>query len=139
MVYFQSFITEFIFSISLFFFLTLIIIYIGRIILQKGQLDHEYKIKVLEFNQKKEWEDIITKKTNQKKDEDWVKEKDELKRKVDELWDKRNNITPLDMNRIALLHLVLCGSKEAITAENMEKEIAKIKEIYEMIKNQLNK
>lgn len=139
MVYFQSFITEFIFSISLFFFLTLIIIYIGRIILQKGQLDHEYKIKVLEFNQKKEWEDIITKKTNQKKDEDWVKEKDELKRKVDELWDKRNNITSLDMNRIALLHLVLCGSKEAITAENMEKEIAKIKETYEIIKNQLNK
>lgn len=116
-----------------------LLIYIGRIILQKGQLDHEYKIKVLEFNQKKEWEDIITKKTNQKKDEDWVKEKDELKRKVDELWDKRNNITPLDMNRIALLHLVLCGSKEAITAENMEKEIAKIKETYEMIKNQLNK
>ena len=139
MVYFQSFITEFIFIISLFFFLTLIIIYIGRIILQKGQLDHEYKIKVLEFNQKKEWEDIITKKTNQKKDEDWIKEKDELKKKVDELWDKRNNITPLDMNRIALLHLVLCGSKEGITAENMEKEIAKIKETYEIIKNQLNK
>lgn len=44
-----------------------LLIYIGRIILQKGQLDHEYKIKVLEFNQKKEWEDIITKKTNQKK------------------------------------------------------------------------
>ena len=43
------------------------------------------------------------------------------------------------MNRIALLHLVLCGSKEAITAENMEKEIAKIKETYEIIKNQLNK
>lgn len=139
MVYFQSFITEFIFIISLFFFLTLIIIYIGRIILQKGQLDHEYKIKVLEFNQKKEWEDIITKKTNQKEDEDWIKEKDELKKKVDELWDKRNNITPLDMNRIALLHLVLCGSKEGITAENMEKEIAKIKETYEIIKNQLNK
>lgn len=143
MEYFQSFITEFIFIISLFLFLTLTIIiswiYIGRIILQKRQLDHEYKIKVLEFNQKKEWEDIITKKTNQKEDEDWIKEKDELKKKVDELWDKRNNITPLDMNRIALLHLVLCGSKEAITAENMEKEIAKIKEIYEMIKNQLNK
>ncbi len=139
MVYFQSFITEFIFIISLLFFLTLIIIYIGRIILQKGQLDHEYKIKVLEFNQKKEWEDIITKKTNQKKDEDWIKEKDELKKKVDELWDKRNNITPLDMNRIALLHLVLCGSKEAITAENMEKEMEKIKRTYETIKNQLNK
>lgn len=139
MVYFQSFITEFIFIISLFFFLTLIIIYIGRIILQKGQLDHEYKIKVLEFNQKKEWEDIITKKTNQKKDEDWIKEKDELKKKVDELWDKRNNITSLDMNRIALLHLVLCGSKEGITAENLEKEMEKIKRTYETIKNQLNK
>lgn len=139
MEHFQSFTTEFIFIISLFLFLTLIIIYIGRIILQKRQLDHEYKIKVLEFNQKKEWEDIITKKTNQKKDEDWIKEKDELKKRVDNLWEKQNNISPVDMNRVALLHLVLCGSKEAITAENMEKEIAKIKGIYEMIKNQLNK
>lgn len=117
----------------------IIAIYDKKTTFMSKQLDHEYEIKVLEFNQKKEWEDIITKKTNQKKDEDWVKEKDELKRKVDELWDKRNNITPLDMNRIALLHLVLCGSKEAITAENMEKEIAKIKETYEIIKNQLNK
>lgn len=141
MEHFQSFTTEFIFIISLFLFLTLIIIiiYIGRIILQKRQLDHEYKIKVLEFNQKKEWEDIITKKTNQKKDEDWIKEKDELKKRVDNLWEKQNNISPVDMNRVALLHLVLCGSKEAITAENMEKEIAKIKGIYEIIKNQLNK
>lgn len=141
MEHFQSFINEFIFIISLFLFLTfiIIIIYIGRIILQKRQLDHEYKITVLEFNQKKEWEDIITKKTNQKKDEDWVKEKDELKKKVDELWDKRNNFTPLDMNRIALLHLVLCGSKEGITAENLEKEMEKIKRTYETIKNQLNK
>lgn len=31
------------------------------------QLDHEYKIKVLEFDQKKEWEDIITKKQIKKK------------------------------------------------------------------------
>lgn len=141
MEHFQSFINEFIFIISLFLFLTLIIIiiYIGRIILQKRQLDHEYKITVLEFNQKKEWEDIITKKTNQKKDEDWIKEKDELKKRVDNLWEKQNNISPVDMNRVALLHLVLCGSKEAITAENMEKEIAKIKGIYEIIKNQLNK
>lgn len=141
MEHFQSFINEFIFIISLFLFLTfiIIIIYIGRIILQKRQLDHEYKITVLEFNQKKEWEDIITKKTNQKKDEDWVKEKDELKKRVDNLWEKQNNISPVDMNRVALLHLVLCGSKEAITAENMEKEIAKIKGIYEIIKNQLNK
>lgn len=143
MGHFQSFITEFIFIISLFLFLTLTIItswiYIGRIILQKKQLDHEYKIKVLEFDQKKEWEDIITKKTNQKKEEDWIKEKDELKKRVDELWEKRNNITPLDMNRIALLHLVLCGSKEGITAENLEKEIEKTKQTYEIIKNQLNK
>lgn len=79
------------------------------------------------------------KKNKSKKEEDWIKEKDELKKRVDELWEKRNNITPLDMNRIALLHLVLCGSKEGITAENLEKEIEKTKQTYEIIKNQLNK
>ena len=46
------------------------------------------------------------KKTNQKKEEDWIKEKDELKKRVDELWEKRNNITPLDMNRIAVVKKV---------------------------------
>ena len=118
---------------------TIITIYDKKTTFMSKQLDHEYKIKVLEFDQKKEWEDIITKKTNQKKEEDWIKEKDELKKRVDELWEKRNNITPLDMNRIALLHLVLCGSKEGITAENLEKEIEKTKQTYEIIKNQLNK
>lgn len=118
---------------------TIITIYDKKTTFILKQLDHEYKIKILEFDQKKEWEDIITKKTNQKKDEDWIKEKDELKKRVDELWEKRNNITPLDMNRIALLHLVLCGSKEGITSENLEKEIEKTKQTYEIIKNQLNK
>ena len=118
---------------------TIITIYDKKTTFMSKQLDHEYKIKVLEFDQKKEWEDIITKKTNQKKEEDWKKEKDELKKRVDELWEKRNNITSLDMNRIALLHLVLCGSKEGITAKNIEKEIEKTKQTYEIIKNQLNK
>ena len=61
------------------------------------------------------------KKTNQKKEEDWIKEKDELKKRVDELWEKRNNITPLDMKQIALLHLVLCGSKEGIPQKTWKK------------------
>lgn len=46
---------------------TIIAIYDKKTTFMSKQLDHEYKIKVLEFNQKKEWEDIITKKTNQKK------------------------------------------------------------------------
>ena len=45
----------------------IIAIYDKKTTFMSKQLDHEYEIKVLEFNQKKEWEDIITKKTNQKK------------------------------------------------------------------------
>lgn len=33
--------------------------------------------------------------------------------------------TSLDMNRISLLHLILSGNKDGITAKNLEKKITK--------------
>lgn len=91
----------------------------------------------MEFTQKQEWEKLINAKLEKKEDENWIKEKNELKKRVDELWEKRNAIAPVDMNRIALLHLVLSGNKEGITAENLEKEIDKIKKSYKIIEQYL--
>lgn len=39
------------------------------------------------------------------------------------------------MNRIALLHLLLSGSKEAITPDVLENEVEKVKKSYEIIKD----
>lgn len=117
--------------------ITVTIIYWGKVHLQKVQFKHEIEIKKLEFAQKLEWEKLINTKLEKKEDENWIKEKNELKERVDELWEKRNAIAPVDMNRIALLHLVLSGNKESITAENLEKEIEKIKKSYKIIEQYL--
>ena len=104
----------------------------------KIKLQYEIDKKEKEFNQKIRWEEFIKKIIETKKDEESQKEKNELKKRVDALWEKRHEIAPLDMNRIALLHLILSGNKESITADNLEKEIDKVKKSYEIIKNYLN-
>lgn len=114
-----------------------VIAYWGKAYLQKAQLKHDIELKRMEFIQKIEWEKLLKAERIIKEDEDWKKEKDELKKHVDELWEKRNAITPLDMNRIALLHLILSGNKEGITAENLEKEIEKVKKSYKIIEQYL--
>lgn len=114
-----------------------IIIYLEKIYQLKIRLKHEIEKKKLEFIQKKEWEILISRRIEKQEDEEWIKEKNGIKERVDELWKTRNQTTPLDLNRIALLHLILSGQKESLTAENLEKEVEMVKKSYEIIKNYL--
>lgn len=115
-----------------------LIIYMCRIIIVIYTKRHEIAIKKLEFEQKKEWERFIMENiTKKKEDEETKKMITDYKEKIDKLYENRNKPTPLDMNRISLLHLILSGNTDGITAENLEKEMNKVKESYEIIKNYL--
>lgn len=114
------------------------IIYICRIAIVIYTQRHEIVIKKLEFEQKKEWESFIIENIKKKKeDEETKKTIENYKKKIDEIYESSKKPTPLDMNRISLLHLILSGNKDGITAENLEKEMNKVKESYEIIKNYL--
>lgn len=117
--------------------LVVLIVFIARIIVAVSAQCHERKMKELDFLQKKEWEEFVSKKVYDKRLENLSNELNEYKEKVKELVDNSEKIKPLDMNRISLLHLVLSGCKEGITAENLEKEMDKIKKTYEIIKNDI--
>lgn len=114
------------------------IIYICRIIIVIYTQRHETATKKLEFEQKKEWESFIMENiTKKKEDEETKKMIEDYKKKIDEVYKSYKKPTPLDMNRISLLHLILSGNKDGMTAENLEKEMNKVKESYEIIKNYL--
>lgn len=93
-------------------------------------LAHEEKMKKDEWERKVEWEKIISEKNEARK---LSKEREE---KVDKLWDEKDKIPQLDLNRVALLHLLLSGSnKEGVTPETLKKEVDKVKKTYEIIKD----
>lgn len=127
------------FSVLLFCTINVILIYAGKIIFSIIKQNHERKIKKLEFEQRKEWEIFIHKIECTKRDSEieidkLAKEISNLKNQISELPDYEN----LDMNRIALLHLLLSG-KDGISVDNMEKETDKIKKTYETLKNFMKK
>lgn len=92
-------------------------------------LSHEEKMKEKEWERKVKWENIIADKSEVRR---MVKDRE---KKVDKLWDDRDKTTQLDLNRVAFVHLLLSGSKEAITPETLEKEVEKVKKSYEIIKD----
>lgn len=96
----------------------------------QAQQIHEIAVMDKKFEQKLKIEELL----KQERDEEWIKEKDEIKKRLNELWSKRNDVTPLDMKRVTLLHLVLSGKNNDITAENLDEEAEKINKIYEMVK-----
>ena len=94
------------------------------------KLSHEEKMKKDEWERKVEWEKIISEKNEARK---LSKEREE---KVDKLWDDKDKTPQPDLNRVALLHLLLSGSnKEGVTPETLKKEVDKVKNTYEIIKD----
>lgn len=108
----------------------LVIIYRGKQKMIQTQQAHEIAVMDKKFEQKLKIEELL----KQERDEEWIKEKDEIKKRLNELWSKRNDVTPLDMKRVTMLHLVLSGKNNDITAENLDEEAEKINKIYEMVK-----
>ena len=108
----------------------LVIFYRGKQKMIQTQQAHEIAVMDKKFEQKQKIEELL----KQERDEEWIREKDEIKKRLDELWSKRNDVTPLDMKRVTLLHLVLSDKNNNITAENLDEEAKKINKIYEMVK-----
>lgn len=106
------------------------IIYKSKRKMLQAQQIHEIAVMDKKFEQKMQIEELL----KPKRDEEWIREKDEIKKRLDELWSKRNDVTPLDMKRVTLLHLILAGKNNNITAENLDEEAKKINKIYEMVK-----
>lgn len=106
------------------------IIYRSKRKMLQAQQIHEIAVMDKKFEQKMQIEELLKK----AQDNEWIRETDEIKKHLDELWSKRNNVTPLDMKRVTLLHLILAGKNNNITAENLDEEAKKINKIYEMVK-----
>lgn len=106
------------------------IIYRSKRKMLQAQQIHEIAVMDKKLEQKMQIEELL----KPKRDEEWIREKDEIKKRLDDLWSKRNDVTPLDMKRVTLLHLILSGKNNNITAENLDEEAKKINMIYEMVK-----
>lgn len=126
-------------SVSIVILTIFIVIYCISLKRRKTELMHEIEIKKLDFDQKREWEEIISKKVQDVNDENWAKEKNEIKSKIDSLCKNRDNMTRLDMNRIAVLYTILAGTGNGLSVESMEKEMEQIRKSYELIQKYLNK
>lgn len=95
--------------------------------------EHEKNLIELEFRNKKEWEDAINT-LYAKKESDEKLKKDVLK-EVDE---KINKLSQIDMDKVAMIHLLLSGNMEPITAENLDAEIKKVEKTYQLLKDKVS-
>ena len=109
----------------------LVIIYRGKQKIILAQQVHEIAVMDKKFEQKMKIEELL----KQKRDDEWIREKDDIKKRLEELCSKRNDVTPLDMKRVTLLHLIMSGKNSDITDENLDEEAKKINKTFEMIKN----
>lgn len=120
-------------SFFIFCIVVMIIIYRGKQKIIQIQQAHEIAMMDKKIEQKKVIEELL----KQERDNEWMREKGEMKKRLDELWEKRNEISSLDMKRITLLCWALSGKEASITQENLDMEMEKIKNMYEVIKNYL--
>lgn len=95
--------------------------------------EHEKNLIELEFRNKKEWEDAIN--TLYAKKESDEKLKKDILKEVDE---KLNKPSQIDMDKVAMIHLLLSGNMEPITAENLDAEIKKVEKTYQLLKDKVS-
>lgn len=97
---------------------------------------HEKDLIDLEFKNKKEWEDIVN--THLKENKETVDKLEELKKDIiAEVSKEIKKTNPIDLNRVAMIHLILSGCKEEITAENFDAEIKKVEKTYQLLKDKI--
>lgn len=98
---------------------------------------HEKDLINLEFSNKKEWEDKIN--AHLKENKEIVDKLEKLKKDIiDEVSNKIKKTNPVDLNRVAMIHLILSGCKEEITAENLDAEIKKVEKTYQLLKDKVS-
>lgn len=95
--------------------------------------EHEKNLIELEFRNKKEREDAIN--TLYAKKESDEKLKKDILKEVDE---KLNKLSQIDMDKVAMIHLLLSGNMEPITAENLDAEIKKVEKTYQLLKDKVS-
>lgn len=95
--------------------------------------EHEKNLIELEFRNKKEWEEMIQ--TLYKHEEYIEKLKEDIIEKVVE---KLNKPSQIDMDKVAMIHLLLSGNMEPITAENLDAEIKKVEKTYQLLKDKVS-
>ena len=103
--------------------------------LSKTRLAHEKEMTVLEWEQKKAWEEFFS----QKRNEQLEKEKRELQKKVEELQQQKASLFLVDVDKFTLLYLVLTQQNKEVSDKMLEQEIEKMKKSYDIVKNFLKK
>lgn len=98
---------------------------------------HEKDLINLEFSNKKEWEDKIN--AHLKENKEIVDKLEKLKKDIiDEVSSEIKKTNPVDLNRVAMIHLLLSGNMEPITAENLDAEIKKVEKTYQLLKDKVS-
>lgn len=102
----------------------------GKILQAYQQKCCERKTLEIEFKNKLEWYKVQV---------DKLKETDDYKKWMQSYVDGRlSGLKPgLDMDRVALLYLVLTGADRKVSADNLQAEIDKVKNSFEFIKQYL--
>lgn len=95
--------------------------------------EHEKNLIELEFRNKKEWEEMIQACYKTKESTEKLK-KDIIEKVLEEL----NKPRQIDMDKVAMIHLLLSGNMEPITAENLDAEIKKVEKTYQLLKDKVS-
>lgn len=96
---------------------------------------HEMVMKKVEWEQKMEWEKVISDNLDSKLQKELEKLKENIQKEKD---DKEKLSSLMDLNRATLLHILLSESREPLSKEKLEKEIEKVEKTYQLLKDKLS-